>query len=120
MQFNVIVFGSLQEKSKFEQRINNLDNALEYGKFPVILTDKHGMVKYATTSFENILKLSIEEIFNRPLQEVLSLFLTLEEKQQLGKSIDKGTEWSKTIFSNSGLHIWGIKVILILFSLQTI
>lgn len=99
--YSVVIFKSFKEKSGYEDRINNLNIALEYGKVPVIIVDKEGIIKYATTSFEKILKFNIEEIFNKPLSGAMSLYLSDDETGQLDSAISGCSEWSKTIFSTA-------------------
>lgn len=97
-KYNVVIFKSLKEKNNFEERINNLHIALEYGKIPVIITDQNGMIKYSTTSFEEILKFNIEEVFNKSISGALSSYLVPEEIIVLDQSILENKEWTKTIF----------------------
>ena len=96
-KYNTIKLKSLKENSRFEERINNLHFALEYGKVPVIFIDKDGIIKYSTAFFEDILKFNIEELFNKSISEVLSEFLTYKEKDHFDKAILDKKEWSKTI-----------------------
>lgn len=96
-EYFILIFKSLREKTKYEERINNLHNALEYGKIPVIITDGKGIVTYATTSFEKILKVGIEKFFNNSLTDALSHYLTIEDKKSLNNSIRKKKSWLKTI-----------------------
>jgi len=95
--YNAIRLKSLKENSRFEEKINDLHFALEYGMVPVIIIDKDGLIKYSTTFFEKILKFNIEEIFNKSVSDVLSVFLTQEEKILFEKSIAEKKEWSQTI-----------------------
>lgn len=112
-KYNSITLKSLKENSRFEERINNLHFALEYGMIPVIIIDKDGIIKYSTTSFEKILKFNIEEIFNKSISKVLSAFLTSKEKILFEKSIIDKKIWSKTIsrtLSNGNLEYYEIKL----------
>ena len=96
-EYFVLIFKTLKEKAKLEERINNLHNALEYGKIPVIITDEQGIIIYATTSFEKILKAGIELFFKNSIADALSFYLTGEEKRTLNESIRGKKDWTKTI-----------------------
>ncbi len=96
-EYFVLIFVSLREKAKLEERINNLHNALEYGNIPVIITDSKGVITYATTSFEKILKKGIEEFFKNSLADVISSYLSAEDNVALNESISEKKNWIKTI-----------------------
>ncbi len=100
-EYFVIIFKSLEEKAKLEEKINNLHNALEYGEVPVIITDEHGYVKYATSSFEKILNTDIEIIYKQPITNALSSRLNHEELKKVEEAITNVDTWKKTI---SGLE----------------
>lgn len=87
-EFYVLIFSSLEERHKVENKINNLHNALEYGNVPVIITDVNGIILYATNSFEKILDASIEELYNRPILSMLSPFLEESDLEELEKNIE--------------------------------
>ncbi len=96
-EYFVIIFKSLEEKTKLEERINSLHKALEYGNIPVLITDGEGKIIYTTNSFEKILKAEIETIYNCSISDALSFYLTKEEKHRLEESIEALRIWSKTI-----------------------
>ena len=96
-EYFVLIFKSLEEKEEFEEKINNLHNALEYGHVPILTTDAKGKVIYSTNSFEKILRTGIESIYSANLSDALSFYLTQEEKRQLDESIDSCKIWMKTI-----------------------
>lgn len=100
VEYFVLVFKSLKEKTKLEEKINDLHNALEYGGVPVIITNADGIVTYSTTSFEKILKKAIEIIYNQSVVDVLSFYLTNEEKKNLEEAINKVNIWTKIISCN--------------------
>jgi len=99
-EYFVLIFKSLYEKEKIEERINNLHNALEYGKVPVIITDENGHITYVTTSFEKILNAQLENIYHNRLPEVLSFYLGEGEIAQLEDSIKESKIWTKTIVTS--------------------
>lgn len=96
-EYFVLIFNSLEEKAKLEEKVNNLHTALDHGNIPVIVTDADGRITYATNSFEFILKRNIECIYNYSLPDVLSLYLTIEEKHNLEDCIGNFKSWTKTI-----------------------
>jgi len=96
-EYFVLIFNSLEEKAKLEEKINNLHTALDHGNIPVLITDGEGKISYATNSFEFILKRDIESIYNNPLPDILSLYLTIEEKRHLEECIESFKIWTKTI-----------------------
>ena len=97
IEYFVLIFKTVGEKAKLEEKINNLHNALEYGKIPVIITDEQGIVTYATTPFEKILKAGIEIFFKNSIIDALTFYLTNEDKRTLTESIRCKNEWTKTI-----------------------
>lgn len=97
IEYFVLVFKSLKEKNQLEGKINDLHNALEYGGVPVIITNAFGVVTYSTTSFEKILNKAIEIIYNQSVVDVLSFYLTNEEKKNLEEAISKVNIWTKII-----------------------
>ncbi len=96
-----------EERKKFESRINNLHNALEYGNIPVIITDEEGIINYSTQSFENILNLKIESFYGKFLPDLLLDFMTNTDIQSLRRAIQKKEPWKKLIsdIGEEG-HLW--------------
>lgn len=99
VEYIVLVFKSFNEKTKLETKINNLHNALEYGRVPIIITNESGIITYSTTSFEKILNKAIEVIYNQSVVDVLSFYLTNEEKKNIELSISRVEIWTKIISS---------------------
>lgn len=105
-EYFVIIFKSLEEKVKIEERINSLHNALEYSNIPVLITDSEGKIVYTTNLFEKILKAEIETIYNCSITDALSFYLTKEEKHRLEESIETLKTWTKTImFSDADKNV---------------
>ena len=96
-EYFVLIFKTLKEKAKLEERINNLHNALEFGKIPVIITDEQGTIIYATSSFEKILKSGIEQFYKSSLADALSFYLSNEDRRVMNESIRGKKIWTKTI-----------------------
>ena len=99
VEYIVLVFKSFNEKTKLEAKINDLHNALEYGRVPIIITNDSGIITYSTTSFEKILNKAIEVIYNQSVVDVLSFYLTNEEKKNIELSISRVEVWTKIISS---------------------
>ncbi len=93
----LLTLKSAEENRKLEEKINNLHDALEYGKVSVIITNEKGIISYATRSFEEILNSNIENLYNKFLPVLLSSYLTAKEIGELEQAIKKKVEWSKTI-----------------------
>ncbi len=105
-EYFVIIFKSIEEKAKIEERINSLHNALEYSNIPVLITDGEGKIVYTTNQFEKILKAEIETIYNCSVSDALSFYLTKEEKHRLEESIETLKTWTKTImFSDADKNV---------------
>lgn len=92
-----LIFTSTEERKQIEERINNLHNALEYGNVAVIITDENGIIDYSSQSFEEILDLSIEEIFKNSIIDVLRPFLDEQEITYLNYAIVNKKEWIKLV-----------------------
>ena len=56
LEYFVLIFSSLEDKARLEEKINNLHTALDHGNIPVLVIDGEGKISYATNSFEYILK----------------------------------------------------------------
>ncbi|MDR3626081.1 MAG: PAS domain-containing sensor histidine kinase [Ignavibacteriaceae bacterium] len=95
-EYFVLIFNSLEEKARLEEKINNLHTALDHGNIPVLVTDSEGRISYATNSFEFLLKRDIEYIYNNPLPDILAPYLTIEEKRHLEDCIENFKTWTKT------------------------
>jgi len=88
-EYILLIFNTVQQKITLEGRINTLHQALEYSDIPVLITDAGGKITYATASFEKILDLSLDVIYNNSLSSVFSMHLGQDDisewKKQLGK-----------------------------------
>jgi len=93
----VLVFSSPFENSELENRINNLHYALEYGNVPILITDSKGKITYSTKSFEKLLELDIDAIYNNSLASVLSLHIGSQEIFELQTAILLGKNWNSSI-----------------------
>ncbi len=96
-EYFLVIFYSQKEKRKLEERMNNLHNALDYGKIPVLITNNKGIITYATNSFEKILQTNIESIYKKSIVETLSIYLTKEELKEVEDAIYNSHIWTKTI-----------------------
>ncbi|MFA6596795.1 MAG: ATP-binding protein [Ignavibacteriaceae bacterium] len=96
-EYFFLTFQTSSEKQKLESRINDLHDALEYGRIPVIITDENGNINYATRMFERILKNSIDEIFYQPIALVLSNNIINADYNEINEAIHNLTTWTKEI-----------------------
>ena len=93
----VVVFSSTYENSALETRINNLHYALEYGNVPILITDSKGKITYSTKSFEKLLELDLDAIYNNSLASVLSMHIGNQEIVELQAAILLGKNWNSSI-----------------------
>jgi PAS domain S-box-containing protein len=93
-EFVLLLFSSSAERRIFENRINTLHMALDYGNIPVLLTDKSGAITYATRSFEQILNKKIEELYRHPLPEMLAEMVPEEDNELLREALAQELPWS--------------------------
>jgi len=96
-EYFFLTFQTSSEKQKLESRINDLHDALEYGRIPVIITDENGNINYATQMFEKILKNSIDEIFYQPIALVLSNNILDADYTEINEAIHHTRRWTKEI-----------------------
>jgi len=96
-EYFFLSFQTSSETQKLESRINDLHDALEYGRIPVIITDENGNINYATRMFERILKNTIDEIFYQPIALVLSSNIINAEYDEINEAIHKRVTWTKEI-----------------------
>ncbi len=113
--FFVIIFTSIIERKKLEEKINNLHYALEFGYIPVATLSYEGKLTYSTRSFEKLVSKNIQEIYKKHISEILSGILTEEEKISLIEAIDKHENWKTVIStisgSNTGFYEFTLKAI---------
>lgn len=107
-EYFFLTFQTSDEKQKLESRINDLHDALEYGRIPVIITDENGNINYATRMFEKILKNSIDEIFYQPIALVLSNNIIDADYNEINEAIHHTKGWTKEIsyFDDKKGHIF--------------
>ncbi|GEM_PF-416264 len=96
-EFSVITFSSLAERKQIEKRINNLHNALEFGKIPVITLDIEGRITYSTSSFEQILGKDISQIYKQSLVDILGNICSEENKKLIVNAINYQEEFREII-----------------------
>lgn len=101
-KYYTLIFNSPEESNKLESKISNLHHALEFGEIPVIITDENGKVIYATKTFESLLELDLDVIYNNHISSVLSWYLNNEELANIQASLIKGVAWSTNIYVKNG------------------
>ncbi len=92
-EYFILLFNSVEELKKIEERIYYLINAIDFGKVAIIITDKWGFIKYTSRSSEEILKNTIEQLFNNYLPEALSSLITPQDIYSLEESLKGRLEW---------------------------
>ncbi len=96
-EYFLLVFESLNKRSKLERKINSLTYALDYGGIPVIITDEKSEIIYSSAKFEEILGIEIEELYLSKLVDVLASYVTLGEMNILKKALELQQPWKKTL-----------------------
>lgn len=96
-EYILLIFNTVQQTIKLESRINSLHQALEYSNIPVLVADENGKITYATSSFEKILDLSLDVIYNNSISAVFSFHLGQEDLSQIEKAIRENKKWSGSI-----------------------
>lgn len=97
LEYFLLILTNQDERTRLENKINSLHNALEYGNIPVIMTDSQGKINYSTRSFERILKTSIENLYNQSIVSELQKFLDPSEADDLQLRISEGEKSIKII-----------------------
>ncbi len=106
-QYFLIVFTSFREREEIAARINNLNNALEYGNVPVIIVNDERRITYASRAFEEILGKGLEKIYNSFLIDVLADFLDEKEEEELEAALRNERVWQKSISDiNESGELW--------------
>ena len=96
-EFILLMFHTIQQKINLESRINSLHQALEYSNIPVLVADENGKITYATSSFEKILDLSLDVIYNNSISAVFSFHLGQEDLSQIERAIRENKKWTGSI-----------------------
>ncbi len=89
----LLLFTSSAERAFFENRINMLHNALDYGNIPVIITDLGGNITYSTRSFESIVGKRIDDIYHKYFPQTMENLVPEEEYYLLCSAIEKKLPW---------------------------
>jgi len=97
VEYLILTFKVIDEKKIWESRINSLNLALDYGKIPIIITDTEGKITFVTPSFDKILNVPVEAIYNNYLHYVLSPHLNAQDKKTLINALGLKKEWSSVI-----------------------
>jgi PAS domain S-box-containing protein len=97
VEYLILTFKVVDEKKIWESRINSINLALDYGKIPIIITDTEGKITYVTPSFDKILNIPVEAIFNNYLHYVLSPHLNEQDKKSLINALGLKKEWNSVI-----------------------
>lgn len=106
-EYFILIFTSMEERRKIENKINSLHNALEYGNVPVLITDTDGRINYSTKSFESILNTNIEGLYGKPITGMLSDFLDVNELEDIRECIKEASGCKKIISDiDSEGNIW--------------
>ncbi|MBI5728091.1 MAG: PAS domain-containing protein, partial [Ignavibacteriales bacterium] len=103
-EYLFLVFSSSVERRQFENRINILHNALDYGDIPVLVLNRTGRITYATRSFEDILDKRIDELYNAYLPDILQSYLNPGAQSGLSYALENKSSWRQVICDSS--KVW--------------
>jgi PAS domain S-box-containing protein len=99
-QYYVLTIESLKQRKKLEDKINSLHNALDHGHLPIIIINSDYKITYATRSFEEILSLEIEGIYNHTLIDVLKGTFEENDLKELQSALNESSSWKKVVSFN--------------------
>ena len=87
----------MEQRRTFERKINEFHIALDKGNIPVIITDQDKKVIYATRSFEDVFGMSMENMYNLHITDLLREHLTFDEHDHLALSLEKNIVWKRLV-----------------------
>lgn len=111
-QYFVLSIESLEQRNKLENKINSLHNALDQGKFPLMILSNDKKVTYVSKTFEDVLNRDLENIFGKNISEILAEYISLEDLKELNESIQNLLPWKKIICFHKKLPVeyWEFKL----------
>jgi len=92
-----LTFTSNQVAQSLDQKITDLNYAIDFGGLAVIICKEDGQVRYSSKSFEEILSKSIEHIFAKQLFEVLDKVISPDDLILLKEAISQKRNWKKVV-----------------------
>ncbi|WKZ70133.1 MAG: ATP-binding protein [Melioribacteraceae bacterium] len=99
-KFFLLLFEEPKIYKVFENKINTLQHALERGNIPVLIADEEYKTKYVTQNFEEILDKNIEDLYDKPIFDILISYLTESDETILLHAMETKKPWSKVININ--------------------
>ncbi|MCZ7603239.1 MAG: PAS domain-containing sensor histidine kinase [Melioribacteraceae bacterium] len=99
-KFFLLLFEEPKIYKVFENKINTLQHALERGNIPVLIADEEYKTKYVTQNFEEILDKNIEDLYDKPIFDILISYLTESDETILLHAMETKKPWSKVISIN--------------------
>ncbi|KUO61067.1 hypothetical protein APF79_13005 [bacterium BRH_c32] len=97
IQYLVVSIESLDQRKIIEDKIIALHNALDYGKVPIIITDKYQRIIFATKTVESLFSKDIDGLYYQTLYDLLRDYISFEEHQRLDFAIEKKQRWKSLI-----------------------
>ncbi|MCK9279892.1 MAG: PAS domain-containing sensor histidine kinase [Melioribacteraceae bacterium] len=97
IQYLVVSIESLEQRKIIEDKIISLHNALDYGKVPIIITDKYQRIIFATKTVESLFSKDIDGLYYQTLFDLLRDYISFEEHQRLNFAIEKKQRWKSLI-----------------------
>jgi signal transduction histidine kinase len=89
----ILIFNSVEDQKRIEERIYLLINAIEYGNVAIIITDKSGFIKYNSKSSEEILLSNVEQLYNSYLPDALTGLVDPKDIFTLKEALQNSAEW---------------------------
>ncbi|MDX9923322.1 MAG: HAMP domain-containing sensor histidine kinase [Ignavibacteriaceae bacterium] len=97
VQYLVVSIESLEQRKIIEDKIIALHNALDYGKVPIIITDKYQRIIFATKTVESLFSKDIDGLYYQTIFDLLREYISFEEHQKLSFAIEKKQRWKSLI-----------------------
>jgi len=96
-QFFFVIVESLEQRKTIERKINEFHIALDKGNIPVIIMDQNKKIIYATRSFEDVFGMSMENMYNLNITDLLREHLSFDEHDHLALALEKNISWKRVV-----------------------
>lgn len=103
-KYFMLNFSSTEFSNKIQGKLQLMIQALETGNIPVLIIDGENRINYLTASFEKLLGLQLEEVYNKSFYEIKPETLNIRQIDELRELVRNGNCWQR-IFSIKGNRI---------------
>ncbi|MCB0743258.1 MAG: PAS domain S-box protein [Ignavibacteriae bacterium] len=91
----IVFIDSQDNRTRLTSRVNNYNQALEAVNVGVMLADKNGCIHYLSTSFEQFLRIKIEDVYSKKISKAFQKHLSSQELESLQTAIELKKNWVK-------------------------